>query len=163
MKGIRQPHSDIVRAGMIELRIAPIIAANITATCWLPDCHAHQTSRCPGVAISERYTDTPPSSTPAENPCSNRPRTTITGARMPIVRYAGVQAITSVPMAIRNSVRSVPSACRGDPRTTPGPRFSAAASGSPLRTSRASTSEKRIGCSKGKLRWRCTTHSRRTP
>src|SRR5258708_24286267 len=41
-KGIRHPQFCIVSGGRMEFRTTPTEAANITATCWLPDCQLTQ-------------------------------------------------------------------------------------------------------------------------
>jgi hypothetical protein len=63
----------------------PMTAASETAACWLADCQLTKKPLRPGGAISARYTDTPPTSTPAEKPCNSRPARIRTGAIMPIV------------------------------------------------------------------------------
>ncbi len=37
-KGMRHPHACIFSGGRREFSTTPTEAANITATCWLPDC-----------------------------------------------------------------------------------------------------------------------------
>ena len=54
--------------------------------------------------VADRYTDTLPSSTPAEKPCSSRPATTSRGAAKPMAAYPGTQATESVPTDISASV-----------------------------------------------------------
>src|SRR5258706_6863137 len=36
--GTRHPHTFIFSGGIVELSTTPTSAANMTATCWLPDC-----------------------------------------------------------------------------------------------------------------------------
>ena len=82
---MRHPHPAICSGRIVMERIKPRTAANMTATCWLADCQLTKNPLWPGVAISARYTLTPPTSTPAENPCTSRPATTNKGANKPMV------------------------------------------------------------------------------
>jgi len=78
------------------------------ATCWLADCQAVKKPLRPGVAISDRYTDTPPSSAPAEKPCSKRPISTSAGANRPMDSYPGTSTINIVPLAMIDRVTIKP-------------------------------------------------------
>src|SRR5712675_1740556 len=42
--GTRHPHTLIFSGGRVELRRTPTNAANMTATCWLPDCQLDRKS-----------------------------------------------------------------------------------------------------------------------
>ncbi len=52
--GTRQPHSPIDLGDSTDDSSTPSSEANITATCWLPDCQLTKKPLRPGVAISDR-------------------------------------------------------------------------------------------------------------
>lgn len=52
--GMRQPHALTSVGGIASESSTPSSAANITATCWLPDCQLTKKPLRPGVAISAR-------------------------------------------------------------------------------------------------------------